>query len=210
MPAQTTFGVPYPLPTDPVSAGASDVQGVAEALDSRVLAGRLDWGPAGAAADTGLYRAAPGQLKTDGMLLAGSQIFANLGTSQQIGLNVSGVLVFGSAADTSLYRLGAGALKTDGTLVSGLDVAARHTAASEMQLGAKGPSGEPGVGFGPAADATLFRRAANILRTPGRLEVGQLGLANVEAPQAPGVPVGRFVVYDEADNALGFVYIYAS
>jgi len=54
MPAQTPRGFPYPLPTDPVSAGASDIKALAEALDAYfpALHGRLY--PAGAA------RTAPG------------------------------------------------------------------------------------------------------------------------------------------------------
>jgi hypothetical protein len=36
MPAQTSNGLPYPLPTDPVAAGAADICALAEALNATV------------------------------------------------------------------------------------------------------------------------------------------------------------------------------
>jgi|SRR5215831_2907654 len=73
----------------------------------------------GSANDTNLYRLAAGQLQTDGYLYTGQAIYANKGTSGQVGLvAVSGSMAgitFGSAGDTDLYRVSAGALQTDGT-----------------------------------------------------------------------------------------------
>jgi hypothetical protein len=60
--AVTTHGLPYPLPTDPVSAGASDIQRLAEAIDALVLAGVLAW-PQGLT----LREHAPGWLRLEGI-----------------------------------------------------------------------------------------------------------------------------------------------
>jgi len=85
-------------------------------------------GPAGAAGmtfgsagDTNLYRAAAGQLKTDGLLLAGGAIIASYGTANEVFLSYSGApqIAFGSARDTNLYRAAAGVLRTDGWIQIG-------------------------------------------------------------------------------------------
>jgi hypothetical protein len=39
MPALTSTGLPYPLPTDPVSAGAEDIRKLTAALDIRIQTG---------------------------------------------------------------------------------------------------------------------------------------------------------------------------
>ena len=63
----------------------------------------------GAAQDTNLYRVVAGQVRTDGALGVGKEIYVDaLGGGNKI--------YFGSAADTNLYRSAAGKLRTDGTL----------------------------------------------------------------------------------------------
>ena len=116
MPANTTYGVPYPESTDPVSEGATNMQAIAEALDTKVLAGRLDWGPAGAP-DTSLYRYSAGVVATPGQIYAGSHMFVDL-------LDAGSRLYFGSLADTSLRRTGVGILDTPNALTVGGNLSA--------------------------------------------------------------------------------------
>lgn len=70
-----------------------------------------------AVADTNLYRAAAGTLKTDGIFQATSDVYAQMGLSTQVRMgNSSGnpTIEFGSAFDTRIYRSAAGYLATDG------------------------------------------------------------------------------------------------
>jgi hypothetical protein len=82
--------------------------------------GKLQWGPGGAAAlDMNLYRAAAGQLRTDGTLWAFGTLVANLGSTAgqvYVGAGGAGKISFGSAEDTNLYRSAAAVLRSDGEL----------------------------------------------------------------------------------------------
>jgi len=59
-------------------------------------------------------------------------------------------------------------------------------------------------------DCTLSRRAANILNTPDRLEVGTLGVGNSAAGSTLGNVVKKIEVFDDAGNSLGFLAVYDS
>ena len=65
-------------------------------------------------------------------------------------------------------------------------------------------SGSTGV------DCDLRRRAANILNTPDRLEVGTLGVGNSAAGSTLGNVVKKIEVFDDAGNSLGFLAVYDS
>jgi hypothetical protein len=164
MPSQTPFAVPFPLPTDPVSAGANDIRAVAEALDAKVLAGLLEWGDAGAPVDIRLVRAAAGVLEIYQHLHVAQSILVDL-------LNTSSRLYFGSAFDTAIYRSGASALKTDGslradgTLSAGAVVSDNYVYAG-VGGGFSAPSGTPGpileLGQGGAVPNPPGNQAARI------------------------------------------------
>lgn len=57
-------------------------------------------------------------------------------------------------------------------------------------------------------DCQLVRRAANILNTPDRFEVGTLGVANSAAGTTPGNCQNKAEIFDAAGNSLGFIAIY--
>lgn len=161
--AQTTHGVPYPLPDEPVAEGAARIRDVAEALEAKVLNGRIDWGPAGAP-DTSLVRAGVGILGTPGALVVadGGPKRVELGVDRLGGGQAA--VTFGAAADTNLYRLQAGWLKTDG----GLWTSGEHVVAGpQLSL-----VGEGRIVFGSGADTNLYRIAASHLHTDGVFSVG--------------------------------------
>lgn len=115
----TPYGVPYPAATDLVQNGAANMQAIAEQLDTRVLAGRIDWGPAGAP-DTSLRRTGPNEITTGTIIpsyiACGADVVANNGTINQIALYGTGTIYFSNLYDTTLYRSGANALQTNATL----------------------------------------------------------------------------------------------
>jgi|GEM_PF-3729742 len=61
-----------------------------------------------------------------------------------------------------------------------------------------------------AFDCELYRRAANILHTPDRLEVNTLGVENSAAGSTLGNVVKKIEVFDGAGNSLGFLAVYDS
>jgi hypothetical protein len=173
--------------------------------------------------DTNLYRAAANTLRTDGSLLLGSQLIANVGLANQIALSSDGRLYFGSAADTNLYRAGAGTLKTDGGFqVGGSLVLFSPTASGWMQQFYAPGDTQPrhyvgwngdhlwGPGGSTVVDTSLYRPAANTLKTDGNLCVMshfQLGSATTGDSTA-GARTYRFPVYNQNDTILGYVQIY--
>lgn len=180
---ETTFGVIYPDPSEPVAEGAARIRDVAEALDSRVLAGRLDWGPAGAPADASLYRASAGAVKTDGYLVVGGSVVVDT-------TDAANRVYFGSAFDTSLYRAAAYTLKTDGVLNVAGTFAAKVGTAAQVALGDVIVGGYPAIAFGAAADTALYRSAAGVLSTDGQLAAGSLKSAGPATAASFGVPSG--------------------
>src|SRR5215471_781795 len=153
--------------------------------------GNIYWGPGGSTApDTNLYRSTAGILKTDNSFITAgnlSVLLATGDTQPQIVLsrNFAGSglpgIQFGvggsTAGDTNLYRSAAGILKTDTRFDVGTDLTtgagdmwARFGAATQVKIGNNG-AGVAGILFGSAADAGLYRNAANQLRTPGSLVV---------------------------------------
>lgn len=57
-------------------------------------------------------------------------------------------------------------------------------------------------------DCDLSRRAANILNTPDRMEVGTLGVGNHAAGTTPGNCQNKVEIFDAAGNSIGFVAVY--
>jgi len=124
----TANGVPYPAATDLVQDGAAAIQGVAQALDARVLASGITFGPVGGT--TRLHSPSGGLLKTDGDLKAASSIEAHAGTSKAVfagyvpSIGFAAGISFGASYDASLYRSAPNTLETPGTLnVGGLAIA---------------------------------------------------------------------------------------
>lgn len=78
----TANGVPYPTPDDLVRDGADDIRGVAEAVDSKLLAGIIVGADGrvyvGKPLDTALYRDAAGALRTPGQFRLGASYAVNL------------------------------------------------------------------------------------------------------------------------------------
>jgi len=86
MPGQTQFGLPYPLPTDPVSAGADDIRRLAEAIDA-------------------------GSHEFHAQHYFGARVFVSFGAAEQISMEADGRLYFGpSPYDTALFRSAAGVI----------------------------------------------------------------------------------------------------
>lgn len=163
--------------------------------------GRVEWGPGGTdAVDTSLYRSAAGQLKTDSLFMTNSaRILAGFNAAWTVWMGDMGPsgesgVSFGSAGDTRLYRYAANQLKTDGRFLAvgdatyvylatpaaaggysfaifvGAEAQARFTLASTGQHN-WGPGGST------APDTTLYRNAANQLKTDGGFyAVGASGL----------------------------------
>lgn len=72
-------------------------------------------------------------------------------------------------------------------------------------------NGEISWGSGAAVvDCVLSRRAANILNTPDRMEVGSLGVANSAGGDVTATSADYKVqVFDAAGNSLGYLQVYA-
>src|SRR5262245_721410 len=132
MPNTPQNALPYPLATDPVSAGASNIQALATALDNKVLGtivraaaalilqsklaigdanpsgyvdnyGTMRWGVGGATAyDVNLYRSGVGTLHTIGAFEAEGLVVANQGKAAQILLHVDGTIRLGASSDAIL------------------------------------------------------------------------------------------------------------
>ena len=125
--------------------------------------------------------------------------------------------------DIKLYRKGSQILEInsaiqvdDNALIvirssgSAWGVAAKVSGDSTVRCGIQG-DGAIWWGSGSAsADCKLYRRAANILNTPDRLEVGTLGVGNSAAATTPGNVVKKIEVFDDAGNSLGFLAVYDS
>lgn len=79
---------------------------------------------------------------------------------------INGQLLFGVAGDTNLYRNGANELKTDDALEAAAEIYARHGTASYTAIGNFGPGGQAGLQM---EDTTLYRSAADVIRTPDKL-----------------------------------------
>lgn len=59
-----------------------------------------------------------------------------------------------------------------------------------------------------ALDCKILRRAANILNTPDRFEVGTLGVGNSANATTPGNCQKKVELFDSAGNSLGFLAVY--
>jgi len=70
-------------------------------------------------------------------------------------------------------------------------------------------SGDIYLGIGSIAPETrLFRRAANIINIPGRIEAGSLGVGNSQAGTSPGNVTRKIQVFDDAGASLGYLPVY--
>jgi hypothetical protein len=121
--------------------------------------------------DTSLYRSAAGQLKTDGYLLAASEIVASDGaTASKTRIGAGGIFFGTAAGDTNLYRSAAGMLQTDGHLLAVGQVQSMRGGTGQIALSTDSgaPSGNARIFFGSALDTNLYRSAAAILKTDGQ------------------------------------------
>lgn len=159
-------------------------------------AGQVNWGPGGGSdMDTNLYRSSAGVLKTDDLLVATEFItsVANAGTSGYQ-INIAGDAGYrhlvmgdgkliwadgsGAVGDTNLYRAAANALKTDDDFLAAGNIRLKDGDATQITLGDTIGGGQPGIVFGNAGgggDTSLFRNAANELRTDGAFVFGTAG-----------------------------------
>jgi len=181
--------------------------------------GRINWGPGNAAADTNLYRAVAGALKTDGVLYTGGNIFANQGKAAQIILadyQAAGtaMILFSTAQDTNLYRSGAGNLKTDGTLTAGGSLQAGAHLVAQQHVFVDQANGGGKLLFGSALDTNLYRSAASTLKTDGALFTGsqvwamqgtanQVVLGSNVSGLSPGIAFGNPVDTNLYRSAAG-------
>lgn len=140
--------------------------------------------------DTNLYRAAAGDLKTDGRILTGGNVAVMAGAAQQlymgdvIGLGQAGI-VFGNAGDTNLYRSAAGRLKTNSRMLAVLGFNAQASVNATDPAYQASVAGDTqnrysvqndgrtvwGPGGATPADTALYRGAANELWTDGSVLV---------------------------------------
>jgi len=145
--AQTVkFGIPYPLPTDPVSAGADDMRAIAETVDALPPLG---------------YWTSPsaGIVQTSGQMRTANEIVGPVGPASESGIRFGG--------DATLYRAYAGGVKSTGALLAvGEVIAEDDNAAWRTYIGAVG--GNAGVSFG--GDVALYRAAAGVLKTDASLQ----------------------------------------
>lgn len=154
----------------------------------------------GSAGDTNIYRFAVNILKTDDAFVAalgysiGAPLAAPAYQSQQVAAQTvirnkllaadandtfrilgDGRHEWGaggaSAIDVSLYRSAANILFTDDEFRAALDIYARPGAAAQVFVGQVAAS-TPGIAFGPAADASIYRFAADVVRTDNSFVVG--------------------------------------
>lgn len=138
--------------------------------------GKLEWGPGNAALDTNLFRSSANTLKTQDIFRSDLDIVSRDGSASRTDIGAVGPgseagIKLGQTGDTNLYRSAANELKTDDTFLALLNIAARYGAATEVLLGAVGPSSEAGLRFGSAGDTNLYRLAANVLATDDRLDI---------------------------------------
>jgi hypothetical protein len=156
--------------------------------------GNLSWGPGNAARDVNLYRSAADNLRTDDNFFA-NQIVATPGASQvSIGsgtiqtsrvdgmylqynqpsgdINIqpggSGIprIWFGTVAagmDVNLYRAAAATLRTNSSFLADADIVANSQHVNAIYLSRV--SGRPEIFFGSALDTSLYRSAADTLKT---------------------------------------------
>lgn len=71
--------------------------------------------------------------------------------------------------------------------------------------------GDGSIEIGPgnaATDCVVARRAANIINTPDRLEVGSLGFGNSSAGGAVGTCVAKAEVFNATGSSIGYLPIY--
>lgn len=161
----------------------------------------------GSANDTNLYRQGVNTLKTDDLLVSALDVFVRHGSGTQVGIGNVGPAgqsgISFQLGDTSLYRQVANQLATGGNFdVTGFMAAhdvvvAKYTAASEMRMGAQGPSGEAGLTFGVAADTNLYRSAANTLKTDDAF-IAALGLQ---------IPSGMYLTMGGAVIGAGAIHL---
>src|SRR5215831_931118 len=144
--------------------------------------GQMSWGPGGATAvDTNLYRAAAGDLRTDGVFRSGLSLVVNERDS------AGEKLYFGSAVDTNLYRVSANLLKTDGTfrvgqyVMGGFDGVLGNFAFVAMTSSDSTPRwtayNDGSLHWGPgtaATDTALYRESAGRMKLDGGANYGEI------------------------------------
>lgn len=114
--------------------------------------------------------------------------------------------------DTDSFDFRAGRLGNEASAlrVSGEgQLQARFGQASQVELGAVGPTGEAGVTFGPGTGVRLFVSSSGRLVADAVL-VARRGLAvgNAEPARRPRQVIRRIAIFDEKGQRLGFVPVY--
>jgi len=158
MPSQTvTFGIPYPLPTDPVSAGADDMRAIAETVDALPPLG---------------YWTSPsaGTVETAGGANVRGGIVAALGTGRDLwlGADVRGdgspLIRFGADGRATLFSSAAANLETEATFRAYGLFSSGHVFVDQTDIGAK-------LLFGSALDAAIYRSGAGALYADASLSI---------------------------------------
>jgi hypothetical protein len=109
---------------------------------------------------------------------------------------------------------GRGDVAVSGKVIAAGDITARRDAnggasATQVTMGAVGPSSEAGLAFDSTPQARLYLKSSSFLKTDGKLVAGQgLGVGNSAPASAPGNVIRRMQVFDAAGNPLGYIPIY--
>jgi len=170
-----------------VEIGQSTISGSSAGLAALML---------GNPGDAIIYRAGANSLKSDALLSVGLDLVARDGTASQVKVgDVSGkpMITFGSVGPASLY-FQSGLLTTDKPLQSLGEIFARGQGnVGTVVIGQAGGSGQAGFRLGATGDTSLYRSAANVLRTDGTLDANALTINGVPVGGGGGLPADTVV-----------------
>lgn len=138
--------------------------------------GLLMWGALNAP-DTNLYRSAASTLSTDDLFSVARGVVDDIGLATRVTgdgtarwvISAAGKQEWGDGVtrDTNLFRAAPSVLRTDDTFQAIGDLFANTGTANEIGLRATG--GRPEIFFGSAGDTSLYRSAANTLKTDDQI-----------------------------------------
>jgi hypothetical protein len=129
----------------------------------------------GAPPDARIYRFNPSVLRTDGDWLAGGLLYAGEGTAQQVkmgnvGTGSSAGVSLGNTSPVTLYKYNSSTIATDGEFLVGGKVTFKSATAEKVVIDAIG-TGQPAIIFGSSGDVSLYRAAADRLKTDDEFQI---------------------------------------
>jgi hypothetical protein len=164
---------------------AGNANQIALSSDGKLYFGNL--------ADTNLYRALAGRLRTDGLLDVGKDIsldLANAGNRLYIG------------TDTSIYRTAASQLTMVANVRGVSDFTAQYGLAYQVRIG--NSSSKAAIDFGSAYDASIYRQGPGDLRTGGSFITGTSLQAATEIIARSGSATQMTMGYIGGNAGLNF------